>query len=92
MTIVREAGSVEESLRAALIERDTRWEGHGYSWRSQLGMFSQQTRKNLLALRDEVKGVVRRDGTGRDLGYPGGRRRPVAFDRVEAGLPPEDAR
>ena len=90
VTIVREAGSVEGSLRRALAERDTRWEGHGYSWRGQLGMFGQQTRKNLLALRDEVRGVVRRDGTGRDLGYPGGRRRPVAFDRVAAGLPPED--
>jgi predicted metal-dependent phosphoesterase TrpH len=90
LTIVEKSGSVEESLRRALAERDTRWQGHGYSWKSQLGMFSQQTRKNLVALRDEVGGKVRRNGTGRDLGYPGGRNRPVAFDRAAAGLPPED--
>ena len=91
VTIVRQRGSVEQSLRRALRERDTRWQGESYSWRSQLGMFGQQTRKNLVALRDEVSGKLRRDGTGRDLGYPGGRNRPVAFDRVAAGLPPEEA-
>ena len=90
VTIVPEAGTVEASLRRALAERSTRWEGHGYSWRSQLGMFSQQTKKNLVALKDEVNGKLRRDGSGRDLGYPGGRRRPVAFDRAAAGLPPEE--
>jgi hypothetical protein len=91
VTIVRQRGSVEQSLRRALRERDTRWQGESYSWRSQLGMFGQQTRKNLVALRDEVSGKLRRDGTGRDLGYPGGRNRPVAFDRMAAGLPPEEA-
>jgi len=90
VTVVREQGSVEQSLRQALSERDTRWEGRGYPWRDQLLMFGQQTHKNLEAVRDEVRGKVRRDGTGRDLGYPGGRRRPVAFDRAAAGLPPED--
>ena len=90
VTIVPEVGTVEESLRRGLAERTARWEGHGYSWRSQLGMFSQQTKKNLVALKDEINGKVRRNGTGRDLGYPGGRDRPVAFDRAAAGLPPED--
>jgi len=90
VTIVRQTGSVEASLRRALAERDTRWEGTSYSWSSQLLMFRQQTRKNLAALRDELGGVLRRDGTGRDLGYPGGRQRPVSFDRGAAGLPPED--
>jgi len=88
---VREVGSVEQSLRRALAECDTRWDGRGYSWRSQVGMFGRQTQKNLVALRDEIGGKVRRNGTGRDLGYPGGRERPVAFDRTAAGLPPEDA-
>ena len=36
-------GTVEESLRRALAERDTRWQGDVYSWRSQLGMFTLQT-------------------------------------------------
>jgi hypothetical protein len=50
-------------------------------------MFGQQQRKNAAAVRDEIRGRLRRDGTGRDLGYPGGRERPVRFDRAAAGLP-----
>ena len=91
-TLVRRRGTVEESLRRALRERDTRWQGEVYSWRGQVGMFGQQTRKNLAALAAELNGKVRRNGTGRDLGYPGGRHRPVAFDRDAAGLPPKDER
>jgi hypothetical protein len=90
LTLVPASGTVEQSLRRGLAERTVRWQGHGYSWGSQLHMFGQQTRKNLAALRDEIEGKVRRNGTGRDLGYPGGRRRPVAFDRSAAGLPPEE--
>jgi predicted metal-dependent phosphoesterase TrpH len=89
-TLVRRSGTVEESLRRALAERDTRWQGNEYTWRSQLSMFGQQSRKNLQALGAEINGKLRRNGTGRDLGYPGGRSRPVAFDRAAAGLPPED--
>lgn len=88
-TIVARQGSVEASLRRALAERDTRWEGEAYTWGGQMGVFGQQTRKNLVALRDELAGKLRRDGTGRDLGYPGGRRRPAVFDRAAAGLPRE---
>ncbi len=53
-------------------------------------MFTQQQRKNVAAVADEIGGKLRRDGTGRDLGYPGGRERPVRFDRESAGLPAED--
>src|SRR3972149_859480 len=35
--------------------------------------------------RAEVRGRVLRDGTGRDLGYPGGRQRPPRFDEREMG-------
>jgi predicted metal-dependent phosphoesterase TrpH len=91
-TLVRSTGTLEDSLRRALAERDTSWQGDGYPWRSQVSMFRQQTRKNLVALWDEVNGKVRRNGTGRDLGYPGSRHRPAAFDRAAAGLPPEDQR
>jgi predicted metal-dependent phosphoesterase TrpH len=90
VTIVERRGSVEGSLRRALADRDTRWDGSAYPWRGQLRMFARQQRKNLAAVAAEVSGKVRRDGTGRDLGYPGGRRRPVRFDRAAAGLPPED--
>jgi len=89
-TLVRRTDTLEQSLRAALAERDTRWQGSEYAWRSQVGMFAQQTRKNLAALGAEINGRIRRNGTGRDLGYPGGKARPVSFDRGAAGLPPED--
>ena len=90
VTILERQAGVEASLRRALAERDTRWEGASYPWPGQLHMFAQQQRKNLAAVMAEVRGKVRRDGTGRDLGYPGGRRRPVHFDRAAAGLPPEE--
>jgi predicted metal-dependent phosphoesterase TrpH len=88
VTIVR--GESAADLRTALAERDTAWEGEAYEWRDQLGMFGAQQRKNAAAVRDELRGLVRRDGTGRDLGYPGGRRRPVRFDRAAAGLADEE--
>ncbi len=83
-------GTSVADLRTALAERDTRWEGSAYTWQDQLRMFTQQQRKNIAAVTDEVGGKILRSGTGRDLGYPGGRGRPVHFDRVAAGLPPED--
>ena len=89
VTIIRGGETVETALRRALAERDTRWQGQPYTWNSQLRMFRQQTRKNLDAVVAEVGGRIRRDGTGRDLGYPGGRLRPVRFDRAAAGLPEE---
>ena len=90
-TIIRGGETVEGALRTALAERDTRWEGEPYAWDDQLRMFRQQTRKNVDAVLAEVNGKLRRNGTGRDLGYPGGRLRPVRFDRAAAGLPEEEA-
>ncbi len=82
-------GRSATDLRAAVAARDTAWEGHAYTWQEQLHMFGRQQRKNAAAVVDEVRGKVLRDGTGRDLGYPGGRARPVRFDRAAAGLPDE---
>lgn len=79
-------GRSASDLRGAVLARDTAWEGRAYTWGEQLGMFGRQQGKNAAALRDEIRGKLRRDGTGRDLGYPGGRRRPVRFDRAAAGL------
>jgi hypothetical protein len=70
--------------------RDTAWDGQAYSWREQLRMFRQQQRKNVDAVRDELAGKIRRDGTGRDLGYPGGRSRPVRFDPEAMRDQPEE--
>jgi predicted metal-dependent phosphoesterase TrpH len=93
--LTRFRGSSAADLRAAVAARDTAWEGRAYGWRDQVHMFGRQQRKNAAAVRDEVRGKLRRDGTGRDLGYPGGRLRPVRFDPVAAGLveePPPSAR
>ena len=48
-------------------------------------MFGSQVRKYARDVRDEVRGKLLRDGTGRDLGYPGGRLRPPRFDEREIG-------
>jgi hypothetical protein len=87
VTLVRGHRAVD--LRVALAARDTAWDGRTYTWQEQLTMFRLQQRKNVAALRDEVRGKLLRDGTGRDLGYPGGRRRPARFDRAAAGLTEE---
>lgn len=73
-------GTTPEDLRAAVDARETGWEGSFYPWRSQVTMFGHQLRKNARAVRDDIGGQIRRDGTGRDLGYPGGRQRPARFD------------
>jgi hypothetical protein len=72
-------GSAAE-LRAAIADRTTQWEGRFYPWRAQLAGFRSQLHKNATAVRDEIRGKVLRDGTGRDLGYPGGRLRPPRLD------------
>ncbi len=85
-------GRSAEDLRAAILARETDWEGRGYAWAEQMGMFRRQMTKNVRALGEEIGGkVIRRDGTGRDLGYPGGRLRPVRFDPRAAGIEDEPA-
>lgn len=79
-------GTTPDDLRAAISARATTWTGTGYPWTEQLGMFGHQLAKNGRAIRDELVGKVTRNGTGRDLGYPGGRRRPIRFDAKAAGL------
>jgi predicted metal-dependent phosphoesterase TrpH len=79
-------GTTPDELRAAIETRTTAWSGAAYPWREQLGMFGHQLAKNARAVGDEVRGKILRNGTGRDLGYPGGRLRPVRFDARAAGL------
>ena len=69
-------GSTAEDLRRAILERRTDHEGAFHGSVSQLGTFASQLRKYGRDARQTVGGAVRRDGTGRDLGYPGGRHRP----------------
>lgn len=80
MALTRFEGTSADELRAAIVGRTTQWEGASHEWKSQLGTFRRQMGKNALAVRDEVRGKILRDGTGRDLGYPGGRSRPARLD------------
>ena len=73
-------GTSPDDLRIAIADRTTQWEGRFYPWRAQLSGFRSQLQKNAVAVRDEVRGKLLRDGTGRDLGYPGGRLRPPRLD------------
>lgn len=73
-------GRTAQDLRRAISEGTTAWEGTAYAFGHQLKTFRGQLRKYGRAVRDEVRGKVLRDGTGRDLGYPGGRQRPPGFD------------
>ena len=72
-------GRTADDLRAAILGRQTRWHGVVHPTGSQLAVFGRQLRKRGRDVRDEVGGRVRRDGTGRDHGYPGGRARPPRY-------------
>jgi predicted metal-dependent phosphoesterase TrpH len=72
-------GRTAEELRVAILERTTHWHGSFHGSRGQLGTFGRQLRKYSRDARDEVAGRLRRDGTGRDHGYPGGRLRPPRY-------------
>ena len=79
-------GRTAEELRVAILERQTHWHGSFHDSRGQLGTFGRQLRKYSRDARDEVAGRLRRNGTGRDHGYPGGRLRPPRYEPVgEAG-------
>ncbi len=67
-------------LRAAIIDGRTAWHGSFHGHGSMVATFGRQLRKYGRDAREEVRGRVRRDGTGRHLGYPGGHRRPPRYD------------
>ncbi|MFN8520395.1 MAG: PHP-associated domain-containing protein [Chloroflexota bacterium] len=68
--ITRFRGDDAQALRRAIVEDSTAWEGTGYAWPEQVGMFRQQTAKNVRAVRDTVRHRILGKGNGRDLGYP----------------------
>jgi len=74
-------GRTAEDLRAAIVEHATGWHGTFHGTTSQLPTFGRQLRKYGRDARAEVLGRVRGDGTGRDLGYPGGTLRPARLDQ-----------
>ncbi len=73
-------GRTAADLRLAIETGTTSHGGTFHGTRGQVGVFGRQLRKRAVDARDEVRGRVRRDGTGRDHGYPGGRARPPAYD------------
>ena len=76
-------GRTASDLRRAI---ETRQTGHGGSFHDaagQVGVFRRQLRKRARDARDELTGRVRRAGTGRDHGYPGGRARPPRYDPAD---------
>ncbi len=73
-------GRTPEDLLAALAAGETRHHGGFHGSLGQLSVFGMQLRKYERDLRAGVAGRVRRDGTGRDHGYPGGTQRPPRYD------------
>ncbi len=73
-------GRSAADLRRAIETGATRHGGSFHGATGQLGVFGRQLRKRAVDARDEVGGRLRRDGTGRDHGYPGGRARPPRYD------------
>jgi predicted metal-dependent phosphoesterase TrpH len=71
-------------LRDAIEARTTEHGGVFHPAKGQLGTFGDQLRKRGRDARDELGGRLRRDGTGRDHGYPGGRLRPPRFELPDA--------
>jgi len=73
-------GRTAEDLRAAILAGESGWHGSFHRTSSQLPTFGRQLRKYGRDARAELVGRVRRDGSGRDHGYPGGDRRPPRLD------------
>jgi predicted metal-dependent phosphoesterase TrpH len=64
------AGRSGDDLRAAILAGTTHHHGTFHATGAQLGTFGQQLRKYSRDARANIGGVIRRDGTRRDLGYP----------------------
>ncbi len=75
-------GRTAEDLRAAILAGATGWHGSFHGTAAQLPTFGRQLRKYGRDARAEMLARVRRDGSGRDLGYPGGTRRPPVLDEA----------
>ncbi len=73
-------GRSADDLRRAIGDHTTDHRGDFHGTAGQIGVFGEQLRKRARDARDEIGGRLRRDGTGRDHGYPGGRARPPRYD------------
>ena len=73
-------GRTGDDLRRAIAEGTTAHDGGFHGSMGQLAVFGRQLRKRGRDAKAEVAGRIRRDGSGRDHGYPGSTRRPPVFD------------
>jgi len=80
-------GRTGSELREAILEHRTGWQGSFHGTASQLPTLGRQLRKYGRDARAEILGRIRRDGTGRDHGYPGGARRPPFLDESSLEAP-----
>ena len=76
-------GRTAADLRRAIESRGTNHAGSFHGTAGQVSVFGRQLTKRARDARDELAGRVRRDGTGRDHGYPGGRSRPPRYDPAD---------
>ena len=73
-------GRTPEDYRRAVAAGLTEHHGGFHGSFDQVGVYGRQLRKYARGWRATVGGQLRRDGTGRDLGYPGGTLRPPRYD------------
>ena len=78
-------GRTADDLRAAIEAGTTHQHGSFHGTSGQVSVFGEQLRKYSRDARAVIRAKVYRDGTGRDLGYPGGRHRPPRFDEEWSG-------
>jgi predicted metal-dependent phosphoesterase TrpH len=85
-------GRTADELRQAILAGETHHHGSFHGTGGQVATFGKQLRKYSRDARAVVRGRLRRDGSGRDLGYPGGRHRPPRFDEEWAAIRAGDDR
>ncbi|HEY7133018.1 MAG TPA: PHP-associated domain-containing protein [Candidatus Limnocylindrales bacterium] len=85
-------GRTAADLRMAVETGRTHHHGSFHGTGGQLSTFGRQLRKYSRDARASVGARVRRDGTGRDLGYPGGTHRPPRFDEAWGSARPSPGR
>jgi predicted metal-dependent phosphoesterase TrpH len=84
-------GRTADDLRTAILEGSSRHHG-SFLGTGQVRTFGRQLRKYGRDVEAVVRAQVRRDGSGRDLGYPGGRHRPPRFEEEWAALQAREER
>jgi predicted metal-dependent phosphoesterase TrpH len=78
-------GRTADDVRTAILDGTSRHHG-SFLGTGQVRTFGRQLRKYGRDVEAVVRAQVRRDGSGRDLGYPGGRHRPPRFEEEWAAL------